>query len=82
MMMSSTQILELLAQRGGYIVWEKAFPRGNLKRDLFVLKEADGADMIVIKDGAAWQPVLPLETFNDFCERALFVRTVRTTSSD
>lgn len=40
------QIPELLAAAGGYIVWERAFPHGTLKADIYSPRDAGGHLMV------------------------------------
>lgn len=79
--MDSTEIMTAVVERGGFFLWERAVPRGELKRDLVILREADGHEMVFTTPGGeATQWVLP-ETLNDLI-RASFVKQDHSRSDD
>jgi hypothetical protein len=81
--MNSTEILKLLAAKPSrYLLLERAFPRGTLKRDSISLKEADGYDVEVTEHGGRFTPHIPFEMIDDFLRASLIVQDKSDESQD
>ena len=44
---SPNELPELLSAKGGYICWERSFPHGALKADVYSAREADGRLLVM-----------------------------------
>ena len=76
MFMSSTEYLQLLARRNGYLVRPRG--QGNI-----VLKENNGSDMEINDEhGRQVEPILPTAIFDDFQEANFVHQDESTVGSD
>src|SRR5262249_41768392 len=64
----STEYLALIAKHDCYVVLERSFPAGRLKRDLITIKDNNGRDLeLLTPRGFKRSPVeLPPEMLDDF----------------
>ena len=67
----STEFLRLIAEKNLHVVLERGTPRGKLKRDLALLKTADGKDVGWSGSFSTNHLELPIATLNDFLEASL-----------
>jgi hypothetical protein len=64
----STEYLALIAKHDCYVVLERSFPAGRLKRDLVTIKDSNGRDLeLMTPQGFKRSPIeLPREMLDDF----------------
>jgi len=81
--MNSTDTLKLLAAKNGrYFLLERAVPRGSLKGDFVSIREADGREVAIGRDGAQFTPHIPPETLNDYLRASFIAEDVALTCQE